>query len=91
MGKTKGGKSKGYVSSGRVSNVSASTKRLMKKGYMQSGERMMNVLNAFRAGKKSFVTIENPNKEETNRLFIRVPASQYFKREELPRKEKELV
>ena len=50
MGK-KGGKSKGYVSSGVNSNVNPKIRNAMRRDYMQSSERIMNQLKAFRAGK----------------------------------------
>ena len=74
MGKNKGGKSSGNVSAGVHSNVKRSTLRLMREGYMSSGERLMNQLNAWKRGKNVVFTIENPNKNETNKRFIRVNA-----------------
>jgi hypothetical protein len=41
--------------------------------------RVINQLKAFRAGKRVMVTIANPNKEETNKRFIRVEASSIWK------------
>ena len=79
MAKKKGGKSKGFISQGIHSNVSASTRKSMRAGYSASGERVINQLKAHRAGKRVMVTIENPKKEETNRKFIRVPASTIWK------------
>lgn len=79
MAKNKGGKSKGFISQGIHSNVSSGTRRAMRAGYMASGERLMNQINAFRKGKNVMVTIENPNANETNRPFIRVPARQVWK------------
>ena len=35
-------------------------------------------LYAFLKGKKSYVTIPNPNPNETNKRFIRIPADHYF-------------
>jgi len=78
MGK-KGGKSKGYISAGVNSNVSSNTRNAVRKEYMQSSERIMNQLKAFRAGKNVVVTIENPNKEDLSRRFIRVNARDVWK------------
>lgn len=78
MGK-KGGKSKGYISSGVNSNVSSGTRNAVRKEYIQSGERIMNQLKAFRAGKNVVVTIENPNKEDKSRQYIRVNARDIWK------------
>ena len=52
----------------------------MRRDYLKTGSRIMNQLMAFRAGKRVMVTIENPNKEETNRKFIRVNASTVWKK-----------
>lgn len=78
MGK-KGGKSKGYVSSGVNSNVNPKIRNAMRRDYMQSSERIMNQLKAFRAGKNVVVTIENPNKNETSKRFILVNARDIWK------------
>lgn len=79
MAKKKGGKSSGKVSAGIHSNVSKATRRAIRKDYLASGERIINQLAAFRKGKNVMVTIENPNKNETNKRFIRVPGSQIWK------------
>ena len=41
--------------------------------------RMMNQRKAFDAGKNVVVTIENPNKSQTNKPFIRVNAADIWK------------
>lgn len=73
MGKKKGGKSKGFVSQGLGRSS-------MKTAVKDPLSRVINQLKAFRAGKNVMVTIDNPNKAETNKPFIRVPASQVWKR-----------
>jgi hypothetical protein len=75
MAKKKGGKSKGAVSAGIHSNVSASIRRELRADYMSSPQRVINQRKAFDAGKRVMTTIANPNREETNRPFIRVEAS----------------
>ena len=75
MGKKKGGKSSGNVSAGIHSNVSKSTLRAMREGYKASPERMLNQLAALRKGRNVVMTIENPNKEQTNKRFIKVKVS----------------
>lgn len=70
----KGGKSKGAVSAGVHSNVSRKITNALRREYMASGERIMNQLRAWKRGKNVVVTIENPNKNETNKRFIRVRA-----------------
>ena len=71
----KGGKSKGYVSAGINSNVANNTKSAMRKASREAGDKLVNQLEAFAKGKRVMVTIANPNKEETNKPFIRVDAT----------------
>lgn len=73
MGK-KGGKSSGYISNGVHSNVNRTILREMRKDYMASGERLYNQRQAWAKGKNVVLTIENPNKNETHKRFIRVNA-----------------
>lgn len=70
----KGGKSKGFISQGIHSNVSKSVRNAMRKDYLASGERIMNQLKAWKKNKNVVLTIENPNKNETNKRYIRVRA-----------------
>ena len=42
---------------------------------MSSGDRFMNQMKALAQGKDVVFTIENPNKEETNKRFIRQKVS----------------
>ena len=64
-------KSSGYISKGLV-GTTRSRKRHWEEGYQS--DRIMNQLKAFLAGKNVMLTIENPNKNETNKRMIRVPA-----------------
>ncbi len=73
MGK-KGGKSKGFISQGIHSNVQRSVLKAMRQDYMASGERIVNQRAAWAKGKNVVLTIENPNKNETNKRYIRVSA-----------------
>lgn len=43
------------------------------------GFRLLNQLKAFKSGKKVMLTVANPNKKETNKPFIKVPAAGVFK------------
>lgn len=79
MGK-KGGKSSGYVSAGVHSTVDKKTRNALRRQYLASGERVLNQRRAFNEGKNVVVTIENPNREETNRRFIRVNAKDIWKK-----------
>ena len=51
-----------------------------RRDYMQSSERITNQLSAFLRGKNVMLTIPNPNKNETNKPFIRVPAETQWRR-----------
>lgn len=79
MAKGKKSSGKSATSAGLHSNLSNSTKNALRRKYMSSGDRVMNQLKAFRAGKRVMVTIDNPNKEELNKPFIRVEASTIWK------------
>lgn len=70
----KGGKSKGFISQGLHSNVSRAVCNAMRRDYMASGERIVNQMLAWKRGRNVVLTIENPNKNETNKRFIRVNA-----------------
>jgi len=70
MGK-KGGKSSGFISQGTHKNVSNSTRRLMR-AERSDAEKLLNKQKAWVKGQNPWLTIENPNKNETNRRFIRV-------------------
>ena len=72
MAKKKGGKSSGNVSAGVHNNVSNGTKRLTRSAYLASGDRLLNQMKALSRGKTVKFTMENPNKEETNRQFVTV-------------------
>jgi len=73
MGK-KGGKSSGFVSQGTHSNVNRGVLKTMRQDYLTSGERIVNQRAAWAKGKNVVLTIENPNKNETKKRFIRVKA-----------------
>ena len=51
-----------------------------RRDYMQSSERITNQLSAFLRGKNVMLTIPNPNKNETNKRMIRVPATEVWRR-----------
>jgi hypothetical protein len=67
----KGGKSKGFISQGIHSNVSKSTLRAMRADRSEA-DKLINKQKAWLEGKNPWVTIANPNKEQTNKRFIRV-------------------
>jgi hypothetical protein len=71
----KGGKSKGFISQGKHSNVDRKIVNAMRSDYLQSADRVMNQLKALKQGKDVVMTIPNPNKEQTNKKFIKVKVS----------------
>lgn len=78
MAKKKGGKSKGYISAGVHSNVATKTKRAVKNSRSYA-DRLLSQHAAHTAGKHVMLTIENPDKTQTNKQFIRVPAKQVWR------------
>jgi hypothetical protein len=75
MAKGKSSKSSGVMSAGVHSCVSRSIVKAQRRDYMASSARLMNQLSAHKSGLRVMLTLENPNKNETNKKFIRVPAS----------------
>jgi hypothetical protein len=68
------------VSKGQRDSVARSTVKAMRRDYMQSSDRVNNQLAAFLRGKNVMLTIPNPNKNETNKRMIRVPAAEVWRR-----------
>jgi len=54
---------------------------------MSEAQKMMNKLTAWRAKKNPWLTVENPNNNETNKKFIKVRANEYWGNPE-PKREK---
>jgi len=73
MGKNK--HTSGEVSSGIHTTVSKSLRKAMRRDYMESGDRFMNQMKALASGKDVVFTIANPNKDETNKRFIKQKVS----------------
>ena len=71
-------KRESYTSKGERPTVSRRWKKLMRKDVMQT-DRTYNQWDAFVKGKKVMLTIANPNKTETNKPFIRVPAKEQWR------------
>ena len=76
MAKGKKTKSNSYTSKGQRSNVSKIGKR--KSSDVSYLERTMNKMSAFKSGKNVYLTIPNPNTNETNKKFLRVKASEVW-------------
>ena len=68
------------VSKGQRDSVARSTVKAIRRDYMQSSDRLDNQLAAFLRGKNVMLTIPNPNKNETNKRMIRVPAAEVWRR-----------
>jgi len=77
-----------YTSKGERHSVSREKVKGQRRDYMASGSRIMNQLIAFHKGKKVMLTIENPNKTETNKRFIRVDAKTVWKVDDWNTKDK---
>lgn len=71
MAKGKGSSGKTYTSKGERSNVSSKTLSGIRKEKYE-GDKMLDLQRAWVKGQNPWITIENPNKNETNKKFIRV-------------------
>jgi hypothetical protein len=71
MAKGKKSSGKTYSSKGERSNVSKATLRLMREGKSE-GDKLLDKQRAWLKGSNPWVTIDNPNKEQTNKRRIRV-------------------
>jgi len=60
-----------YTSKGERSSMNRTITNSIRKDRTY-GDRLSNQLKAWAKGKRTMVTIENPNKNETNKRFIRV-------------------
>lgn len=74
----KAGKSKGYKSAGINSTVEKKLRKAIRRRYIDGPDRLLNQLKAHRKGKNTMVTIENPNKAQTNQPYIKVPGKDIF-------------
>lgn len=60
-----------YTSKGERKNVSSSILNVMR-AERSSADNMLNKQRAWMSGSNPWVTMENPNKEQTDKKFIRV-------------------
>jgi hypothetical protein len=60
-----------YTSKGERSSMNRKVTNSIRKDR-PIGDRLLNQMKAWSKGKRTMVTIENPNKNETNKRFIRV-------------------
>jgi hypothetical protein len=75
MAKKSSGKT--YTSKGIHSNVSSGTLAGMRRDR-NPADKVINIQKAWLANKNPWVTIENPNKEQKNKPFIRVRANELW-------------
>ena len=68
------------VSKGERRPIDPKWRKQYRKEYNGSTAQMQNKLEAWLAGKNVMLTIENPNKNETNKRFIRVNANDVWRR-----------
>lgn len=64
----------GKKSSGKTYVSKGERRSSIKTAVRHPGQRLLNQVAAWEKGKNVVYTIENPNKNETNRKFIRVNA-----------------
>jgi hypothetical protein len=67
------------VSKGITHQNRNSISKAVRRDYMKSPERLQNQLEAHLKGKRVVLTIENPNKNETNKRFIKVVSTDHWK------------
>ena len=72
MARSKKSSGKNYTSKGERRNV---VNGKQKSGDKSELETASNKMKAFRKGKMVWLTIPNPNKNETNKKFVKVIAS----------------
>ena len=74
-----GKKSKGtnYTSKGQRPNVRKDTRKAMRRDTSEV-DKHLNKMKAFAKGRNVMLTIPNPNKNETNKRFIRVNAKDHM-------------
>lgn len=68
------------VSKGERRSQDSRWSKQARKEWVGSTAQMIAKVNAWHAGKKVMLTIENPNKNETNKKMIRVNANDVWKR-----------
>ena len=70
-----------YTSKGERRNVAKSTCKLMRRDYLENQllRRAINHYDAYCKNKQVMITIANPNKNETNKPFIRVNAKEVWR------------
>lgn len=68
------------ISKGERRPIDPKWRKEYRREYNGSTAQMNNKFAAWQAGKNVMLTIENPNKNETNKRFIRVNANDVWRR-----------
>jgi hypothetical protein len=68
------------TSKGQRPNVNKKIRNDVRRDYMDSLDRSINQIKAYAKGKRVMLTVPNPNKNETNKRFIRIAAEEYLQR-----------
>lgn len=66
-----------YTSKGQHKNVSSSITKAVRK-EIDAIDSLINKLEAWSKGRRTMVTVENPNPNETNKRFIRLEGNVVF-------------
>jgi len=61
----------GYTSSGSQPTISRKTSNSVRRD-VTAGTTLLRQLKMWSKGKRTMITVENPNKNETNKKFIRI-------------------
>lgn len=77
MGKKKSRDSQ--TSKGERNNVRKDIRKIARREYLQSRDRHINQVEAFKRGKNVVLTVPNPDKNNTKERMIRVNAKDYWR------------
>jgi len=79
MARGKKSSGKHYTSKGERPNSNKKIQNAIRKDYLANDlARTLNQLEAWEKGKNVVLTVANPNQNETNKRFIRIPATQVW-------------
>jgi hypothetical protein len=67
------------ISKGQRRSVNPLWSKMIRLDYRGSIQEQYNKYQAFLRGKNVMLTIENPNKNETNKKYIKVPAREVWR------------
>ena len=67
-------KSEGYKSKGERRNVASSVTKMVRR-ELDPCIKLNHIVTAWRKGKNPWLTVPNPNKNEKNKMFIRVKSN----------------